>query len=302
MSKFSSFAGGFTGYNNMFTKPPGITATGGTISIVGAYRYHLFTTSGTLSISSLGSVPNNNLNVIMIAGGGGGGSGASGVSGGGGAGGCIEVSNITPTVTSYSITIGGGGGSGAQGGNTTAFGYTLVGGGYGGIANAAGGNGGSGGGGGVYGSYSTNSTSGGKGVYSGSTYLNQTPAQGTDGGGGFSYNWGFGGGGGGATLGGNWPGSAFRSADGFGGNGYYTANFAQFGDTGNLGYFASGGTAYRDEGQGYAPSNKVPGGGGNITSPAGLNNTGGGGGGIATSILNTTSSGGSGVVIVRYLW
>jgi len=92
---------------------------------------------------------------LIVGGGGGGGnepsSGNNGAGGGGGAGGVLLLditANITANVT-YDIVIGSGGAAGGiMGGNTTAFGYTAVGGGFGGNANTNGGNGGSGGGGG----------------------------------------------------------------------------------------------------------------------------------------------------------
>jgi hypothetical protein len=59
----------------------GVSATGGTETDVGGYRYHTFTSSGSLVVSTGGSVE-----VLLVAGGGGGGASSTG-GGGGGAGG-----------------------------------------------------------------------------------------------------------------------------------------------------------------------------------------------------------------------
>lgn len=291
MPKFSSMAGGFVGYSAHLVKMPGLVASGGTMSNSGGYMYHLFSTSGTFTVSSIPAA-GANATILMVAGGGGGGPWSTGQSGSGGAGGLLEIANVALTPQSYSITIGGGGAQFAQGSNTTAFGYTLVGGGYGNAQGTTGngGNGGSGGGGGAYGTYSISSNQGGKGVYPSSTYLNQT-RQGYDGCGGFSYNWGGAGAGGGA----NGVGGAVNG--GQGGNGYFTANFASFGDPNSLGYFSSGGSSYWDNGYGNASVGRQPGGGGSVGSLAGAANTGGGGGG---PIAAGNPTGGSGVVIIRY--
>ena len=88
--------------------------------------------------------------VLIIGGGGGGGQrygwDNASQNGGGGAGGWIDAS-FNLYKGSYGIGIGGGGGSRGSGGDTTAFGYTAYGGGYGGSSDAgSGGSGGSGGG------------------------------------------------------------------------------------------------------------------------------------------------------------
>jgi len=132
----------------------GLTATGGTTTTPGnGYKYHFFTSPGTFTVSARGNL-GGTIDYVLIAGGGGGGFDDGG---GGGAGGYIEnLSHITD-VGSYPITIGSGGGGGGpsskdgnQGGNSTGFSQTAVGGGEGAGAppgsNYAGGNGGSGGG------------------------------------------------------------------------------------------------------------------------------------------------------------
>ena len=80
------------------------TATGGTVTESGGYRIHTFTSSGTFTALSSGTVE-----YLIVAGGGGGGSEHGG---GGGAGGLISgsVSIISGT---YTITIGAGGGGAA---------------------------------------------------------------------------------------------------------------------------------------------------------------------------------------------
>jgi hypothetical protein len=289
-------AGGFTGYGSRITSVPKLVVVGGTTSFVNGYKYHFFGSSGTFNVTNL-PISGTTVSVLIVAGGGGGGSWSTGASGGGGAGGILEINNINLTTQAYTITVGGAGAQNASGGNSVAFSYTAVGGGYGTAQgpSAVGGNGGSGGAPGSYASYSTNTNTPGKGVYPGSTFLDQ-PRQGYDSSVGFSYNWGGSGAGGGANstavqggLGG--------SLGAQGGNGYYSANFAQFGDDTNLGYFSSGGSAYWDGGYGNISGQRVPGGGGFCGNTTGKINTGGGGGG---PIDGQGSTGGSGVVIIRY--
>ena len=65
----------------------GISGTGGTVTQVGGYKIHTFTSSGTFTLNSGGDVE-----YLVVAGGGGAGSG------GGGAGGMLTgtISNLTP--------------------------------------------------------------------------------------------------------------------------------------------------------------------------------------------------------------
>jgi Concanavalin A-like lectin/glucanases superfamily/Glycine rich protein len=125
------------------------TATGGNITMAGSHTEWAFTSTGTWTVTTGGTV-----NYLIIAGGAGGGSNNGG---GGGAGGLITGNTyVSPGV--YTITVGGGGGQGlgfsARGGNgansSVAGLATAIGGGggnsYGG--NSGGLNGGSGGGGG----------------------------------------------------------------------------------------------------------------------------------------------------------
>ena len=97
----------------------GHTATGGVISdyVVGSdvYRAHVFTSSGTFDVQTLGST--STVDITTVAGGGGGsGSITNYWAGcGGGGGGMIEVSDYPISNLTYPIVVGGGGsGSGPQ--------------------------------------------------------------------------------------------------------------------------------------------------------------------------------------------
>ena len=119
--------------NSVTPTNPYVSATGGTISTYSSggvtYRQHVFTGSGTFSVSSGGNVQ------VLIVGAGGGG----GMLGGGGGGGGVAVASGTVTATNYSITVGNGGAgqqgwvtSGAiafKGESSSAFGITAYGGG-----------------------------------------------------------------------------------------------------------------------------------------------------------------------------
>lgn len=128
------------------------TPTGGTITTSGAYTIHTFTSTGTFTVPYL-KPGTKTLEVLLVGAGGGSGKAYEGRNGGGGGGEVSTVQQITMSATSYSIIVGGAGTrgawqvSGTNGGNTSAFGITVNGGGYGGMAyNQRGGNGGSGGG------------------------------------------------------------------------------------------------------------------------------------------------------------
>ena len=104
--------------------PPGLTATGGVISdyIDGpaVYRAHVFTSTGTFTVSALSTNPAlpDSVEYLVVAGGGGGGFG-NGQSGGAGAGGLRTnlsghplAGSAFPVSTSpgsYTVTVGGGG-------------------------------------------------------------------------------------------------------------------------------------------------------------------------------------------------
>jgi hypothetical protein len=133
-----------------------IQALGGATFVENGYRIHIFTSSGNFVLDQTPQ-PTANLEVILIGGGGGGGSSGGPLtsvndfSGGGGGGGFFlaNVNNVSPGT--YAVVIGAGGnrgsaynyggtppavtGRGVNGGNTTAFGYTALGGGGGGGLN-----------------------------------------------------------------------------------------------------------------------------------------------------------------------
>jgi hypothetical protein len=172
-------------YNEPGAGPQGLSATGGIVSDYldpgsgKIYRAHIFTSSGTFSVSALAPSPAipNNVEYLVVAGGGGGG---GVIGGGGGAGGFrtnlsghpLASSSPFPVSTSpgaYTVTIGAGGagtaayinpqGPDSTSGNNTEFylstssypGSSFIrsvgGGGGGGGANRPGKSGGSGGGG-----------------------------------------------------------------------------------------------------------------------------------------------------------
>ena len=294
-----------------------IVATGGTPSAgetTGDYKYHTFTGPGTFCVASLSNcASNNDVDYLVIAGGGAGGSGNFGEGGGGGgaggyrespgsATGCYTVSPrgaapataLTVTVQGYSIAVGGGGtiaaGTGNDGNVSTFSTITATGGGGGGGQVTSptarpGSPGGSGGG----------SSGSGSGAGSGNTPP-FNPAQGTNAGAIASPITCYGGSsGGGATVAGvaNSPPSQI-GAGGVGGtssiNGTPTAR-------------AGGGTGGR--GSPMATGAATGGGGaGGIDSGSGtagtINTGGGGGGGGKNSPATNAGGGGSGIVIIRY--
>lgn len=245
------------------------------------------------------------IEMVLVAGGGAGGGGSNGGGGGGGGGVIINSGILVSAGTGYSIVIGGGGASvsgsgsyGSQGGNSTAFGFTALGGGggvpngYFGIWNSVS-NGGSGGGGG------RDTAS-----YDAFTFGLGTTGQGNNGAGAFKGGYASAGGGGGAgncgytggddlngrydpiSCGGegaliNWTGTNYYYGPGGGGafeNAYGNANGP-----------APGGRGLGDGG-GYGATNSVG-------PTSGTANRGAGGGGTK----NTSSgAGGSGRCIIRY--
>ena len=269
-------------------------ATGGTITTVGDFKIHTFTTSDTLTVTKVSNTYDTT--VLIIAGGGGGGSTGTNYCGGGGAGGVLYYGSETSThpsgtpkvpngvaialsVASHTIIVGAGsgGGSHVKGNDSSAFGLISTGGGWGrGNAYAAvGGNGGSGGGGTSY--YGA----GGTGV----------TGQGYAGGRGSTANQGgqdsAGGGGGGAQSQGTPTGAAFTNAPGQGGEP------VKYDITGSEAYYASGGN-----GSGYYTSASRYGIGGSYGGNlAGAVNTGSGGGG---GRFSGGGAGGSGIIIIKY--
>ena len=142
---------------------PVLTATGGIISDYtapgGIYRAHIFTSSGTFAVTSVGNLPTS-VEYVVVAGGGAGGNRNGGGGGAGGyrssvtgestgGGGSLETA-LSVSATSYTVTIGAGGVGGEDiyyggqpGGNSSISGpdittVTSTGGGGGGGTNGSG--------------------------------------------------------------------------------------------------------------------------------------------------------------------
>lgn len=145
MLSIKSVAGSLRSLRRGVTVPAGFSATGGTEAVSGGFKYHVFTTAGTFTASSPGTIE-----FFMVGGGGGGGNGGDSSAGGGGAGGVVYNNNYAVTAGSYPISIGNFGGAAASGTSTTAFGYSALGGGAGSSRAGPGSPGGSGGGGAAY--------------------------------------------------------------------------------------------------------------------------------------------------------
>jgi hypothetical protein len=278
-------------------------AAGGTISSLGSYTYHTFTSSGTFVVSS----GLKTVDYLIIAGGGAGGSGQW--SGGGGAGGYLSNS-ISVSTNSYSIVIGAGGagisfssspGNANAGSNTTAFGLTAIGGGRGGgRIETSGQNGGSGG------------SGGGSASWSGQTYSGGAATSGQGNRGGNSVGGGqghIGGGGGGAGAQGS---DATDSATGVGGVGLNWQSLGTFyaGGGGAGAYYIAGGNGGNGgggAGSSWTQGAGTPGAGGGGTATTGSAGVGGAGaankgaGGGAGMDGGPGGTGGSGIVIIRYI-
>jgi len=258
------------------------SVSGGTISQIGDFTIHKFTSNGTLNLNS----PMNVEYLVVGGGGGGGGTGS-----GGGAGGYATSTFFDVLGSSYPITIGGGGAggathySGANGGSSVFSTITATGGGGGRThGGTVGGNGASG---------------------SGAPIRTATPAatggistsQGNNGGAGYvEANWngnnaGGGGAGGTGIAGGNTSGS------GKGGIGRASSI------TGSSIYYGGGGGGGEVNGN-YAGAGGTGGGGSAVKSSNGQNggtNTGGGGGGGSfDGSYHGGGNGGSGIVIIKH--
>jgi hypothetical protein len=268
----------------------GISATGGTSTTSGAYRYHTFTGSGSFQVTNFPA--GSYVDVLVVAGGG---AGGNDLAGGGGAGGVIYRANWEIGTGSSTVTIGGGGNDQSISGNNSSFGaMTGFGGGRGANWNPqdSGKNGGSGGGGGGRswtspGSATQTSNNGGTGY-------------GNAGGSGNSAGNGPGGGGGGAGAAGGSSASSLTQA-GNGGVGLNSwSSWTPVTALGQSGYIAGGGGGADDGGGATVGSGGLGGGASGVSSgggASGVANTGGGGG---ASNNYPGGSGGSGIVIVRY--
>jgi hypothetical protein len=262
------------------------SATGGTITTSGGYKFHTFTSSGTFTADGSGSV-----DYLIVAGGGSAGCNNGGGHGGGGAGGYLS-GTISLTSQSYSIIVGAGGASnsgvnhGNQGNPSSALGISTVGGGYGNCSlTSGGGNGGSGGGGGEF-----SDSRGDPGI--------GTAGQGNNGGTGTGSGTNSGAGGGGAgTQGGHGDSANGSAGPREGGAGLSWLNGS---------WYAGGGGASGNNRQG--GNGGIGGGGGGGAGSggsyssqgysSGAVNTGGGGG--AAYQTGSPAKGGSGIVIIRY--
>lgn len=291
-----------------------ISATGGTESISGGYKYHVFTSTSPFQVSKISkgvpqSSTRNSVQYLVVAGGGGGGKSSGG---GGGAGGFLSSTmTLNPTNIGSDVIAVGGGGAGGPGGNVpydsalgrkgsnstiALFGLDADGGGGGGTGNPPGAVsptrsiGGSGGGSG----YGPGYTAGAPGY----------PGQGNPGGAGV-YAGGGGGGGGAGGAGTDNPGTNAGGPGGIGAPVSWVP--ASYGTTGPAPgrYFAGGGGGSSNP-NAYAGVGGAGGGGtgGRAESPqppgtAGTALTGGGGGGSQAGFA-TGMAGGSGIVIIRY--
>jgi hypothetical protein len=291
-------------------EPPVYTAaTGGTTLEYDSggkrYKSHTFTSDDDFEVTTVGDAidDRNKVDYLIIAGGGSGGVGG-GNQGGGGAGGFRTTITPVPndqtadakktvTAQTYEIVIGSGGSSvsgsgvnisGNNGTNSTAFGETATGGGFGGNESNTSGNGGSSGG------------AGASATSVGTRIINEGNLGGLGDTDGVTYGTGGGGGGAGAV------GQASTSSNGGdGGNGL--ANLLRIGSNETR---AGGGGGGGDTRESLPAGSGGTGGGGagNIGSgnaTAGTVNTGSGGGGVGFgSGTRTTGQGGSGIVIIRY--
>jgi len=307
--------------------------TGGTVGVFGDYIVHTFTNTGSTNFVT--NVPLE-ADVLIVAGGGGGG---MDMGGGGGAGGLIHAEKITISAATHAIVVGSGGagapaaGTGGQntnhehnvqgvaGNNTTAFGYTANGGGYGGTGrwsySTGGGYGSTGGSGGGVGGYGY----AGNGENSGNTLTGSSATQASAGGIGFGNAGGngqqgfySGGGGGAGGVGGsatNRPHGGIGLQINIDGNNYYWAGgggasgYVLIGGDGGAGGGGGGSVGTTTGGSGINTGSA--GGGGNTEQwaqtpggNAGANTGGGGGGGGHYNATNQGGNGGSGIVIVRY--
>jgi len=282
-----------------------IAATGGIIVSAGGITYHVFTTSGTFTVTGVATGATAN---YLVVGGGGGGGDRHG--GGGGAGGVLG-GTFSPLVQSYTITVGNGGaggnyeggappspqGVGQKGGDSSISG----------IATAFGG-----GGGGTYdGNPSGTFGSGGGGGGQGWSGIGGTAGQGNAGGAGLNPGGGGGGGAGGVGS------AANTSTGGIGSAAYsthllavgYGTTFAtspQSPISGGIASIAGGGGGAANSST--APTARSGGLGGGGTGDwdaavitAGTSNTGGGGGASRSNTVSTTGrNGGSGLVLIWY--
>ena len=126
-------ARGFGAFRPAVSAASFIAATGGTVTTVGNYKYHTFTSSGTLAVTAAPS--GKTVDCILVAGGG---------SDRGGGGGYVYKTGRAISLGSYPVVVGAGGdfrlGSGS-GDNSTFLGFTAIGGGGASLSGGSGGGG-----------------------------------------------------------------------------------------------------------------------------------------------------------------
>ena len=309
--------------------PSGLTATGGVISDYTdsgtTYRAHVFTSSGTFTVSQIGTF-GSTVDYLVVGGGGAGGNAhGSNATGGGGAGGlrtnmpaCPYAQAAYPVSTAapYTVTVGGGGVCNTEPGYSRAGTHSEI---YPTPGGSGSGIYASGGGAGVTSTYTPDpeadgGSGGGEDTYDSDDYIGSTVAS-PDGrspttqgfaGGSATPSPAIGGGGGGAGEAGNTDGQ------GYGGDGLQIliaeppatpAPTRTVGADG--GYFAGGGGG--NHGPSGSPGTSKPGGlggGGGNSNPGGGRGTyatgGGGGGSFSATPGNILGQGGSGIVVIRY--
>ncbi len=295
------------------------SASGGTTTTVNGNVIHTFTANSNLTVSYTGDAGDEIIRSLIVGGGGAGNRATSynqilfgsynqwnrGSGGGGGAGGVLEpnIAASSFSVTSYPIVVGAGGltniNSGIRHGkNSSAFGYTAIGGGSGGGGADTNLDGGSGGGSSANSVFGLGTVGQGQNGGAGTTYAGGT--------GGIVRTSNYGGGGGGnSVVGATVTSTDYVSSGGAGGTGYTSnisgTNVTYAGGGGGGGYYSgSGGTGGGGAG-GYFTSNS------GTTSPGqnGTNGLGGGGGGAGHGGVDGTNTynggnGGSGVAIIAY--
>ena len=270
------------GHAANYTEAWSPNATGGTVTNVGGYRIHTFTTVGSDTFKVIANL--TSVEYLVVAGGG---SGGGSHGGGGGAGG-LKSGSLSVTLETINLSVGEGGlenatnGAGSNGANSFFGNDVSIGGGGGGQEHRAGLTGGSAGG------------SGGKN----GTVVAGTSGQGRSGGGGSSYGAGGGGGAGsngssgsgnnggngGSGISSSITGSPVFYAGGGGGASYQNANIG------------IGGSSIGGNGDSYAYSGPA------TVGTRGVESTGSGGGGNHTGpVPPYGKKGGSGIVIIRYL-
>lgn len=265
-----------------------ISAYGGSLTVMSAYKLLSFYNTSTLTLVSTSTGTNNIFRTLKVGGGGSGGSGG-GTSGGGGGGGLVKDTTEVLTVGNYSVIVGlGGVVTGYQGfnGDSSYFnGKSARGGGYGAgyDVSSNGGDNGTGGGGSSYSSLTGNPGNGGIGI------------SGFNGGSASAYAAGdAAGGGAGAGESGK---NATLTIAGRGGAGLYSDITGV-----SVGYGGGGGGSCDLLG---VPGDSVPdfgAGGGNARGgkPAGNGIRGGGGGGFNAGSGASAGLGGNGLVCLKY--